>query len=187
MESILVASTLERGSDREVPLGHPWDGVQAECIWALREVASRLDRVPTQWAYMQVRAQIYAEWRDSPRAAENYDGLVVPDMATLHDAFGSFQDALVAAGLRSQAQANAVVARSVYSEDELVLALRTAADEIGCAPLTKEAYSKWRDWQIERARLAGFGWIAAPPPAKAISRRLGGWKAACRWALGEES
>lgn len=137
------------------------------------------------------RCSEYMSWRDRmnrDRAEQKLPPLPLPSYSSYHTHYGSWDEALVAAGLEplggSATRSNPAgprVSKRRVSDEELLDLLRRAYADKG-SPFTTLAYTAWVDERKAADRAAGrrprYSSYAT------IITRFGRWSAACELALG---
>jgi hypothetical protein len=127
------------------------------------------------WTDQQIFAAIRASARDGVASGDAYhamraeDPTAYPSMAIIYHRFDRWSLAVHEAGLRVRYPASAREYANRLTGEELAVAIRECAREYGRRPTLKE----YRFWARSRGE----------PSSTTIKNRLGGWVAACDWAL----
>lgn len=158
------------GADgRASPLRHAYH--ESELLNALRATAEELGHSPRPAEYQRQRQRVRGTARpDDGRAA-------LPTTQVIRSHFGSWNDALAAAGLprvRHFTPPFSGERRPAYSIEEKLEWLRRAWAEVG-EPFTGSAYMRWRKEKIQEGE-------REIPSLPIIVRTFGGWKEARRLA-----
>jgi hypothetical protein len=139
----------------------------------LREAAEELG------AGGRLNADRYSAWRQRRLGVSNGTPVFLPVAQTISKRFGSWADALYAAGLLSGSEfaRRRLRAAPARSEAELIAALAEAVRARGSA-LTRVGYELWREEQLSRDHPP----VGGLPSLTAIDRHFGSWRAALRTA-----
>lgn len=162
---------------RILPSTHRYE--DEELLAALREVAERLrprigNRSPRLAEYKQERQKIIDESERTKKLR------TIPTPAAVLRRFGSWDDALVAAGLTPlggmKINSNRRARRPSYDREAIREALCRAWAEHG-HPFTADTYTAWRKAQIAAAQ--GEGQILHLPHKETAVKMFKGWPEAC--------
>lgn len=153
-----------------------WSYEEEELFAALRVIAERLGRSPTQKEYTEQRRQLIHE------ASERGTTLALPTAGTFSHRFGTWVAAIEAAGLpRKKLWPNGKPGPKAprFTDEELLELMRHAYVELG-EPFTMVAYTRWRAQQLH----AGID-RRSMPSIDTFTTRFGTWSQACdrlhRW------
>jgi len=150
---------------------------------ALCEVATALGgTAPRQIDYRRERNRI------QQASGSGHAPRLLPCPTVIIKRYGTWAAALADAGLDGGAAKEPPVfsqsGNTQYSDDDYTSILKQAFDDLG-EPFTSGRYTRWREQQRRKQRVAGIRTSRYfLPTVSAFTRRFGGWQRACRVALG---
>jgi hypothetical protein len=180
-EAGLLDDVRRSSIGRVIAISHAYS--KDELLSAVRRVAIELGRRPRQVEYVEVREAGIAALEASP-TPDGASG-ILPSVVVLKKRWGAWPNVIAAAGLPPlptdrHPRARRHLRRPVYTRDQLLEAVRRAW--VACGdPLTRDAYSTWRDRERRAAELRGEH--VEIPSLDAFDRHFRGWTAAVAAAL----